>query len=133
MRKEPFIVDLREYHNNFDFLIPAPPSGHGISKLPECEDNATIESLAVDNFICPLNQSIVRNPNSTFVGVARGMMLHKTNNIYDGDVIVIDRNKKPAFGSVGIYLRDGRYVLRCLVQGWDADIWGMVVSVLKTI
>lgn len=47
MRKEPFVVALRECHGNYDFLMLGPSSESGISMLPALGEGKYSVALAI--------------------------------------------------------------------------------------
>lgn len=98
-----------------------------------------------------INEYLVRNPVSTFFFAVQGDSMEGAE-IFDGDILVVDKSVRPAHGHIVVafvdgerlvkrlYRRAGRVALVAenphyptleLSEGQQLDVWGVVVGKFK--
>ncbi len=85
--------------------LPLPFANEGIE--------AGFPSPAQDymDFAIDLNHELVSNPQSTFYGRVRGNSM-KDAQVFDGDILVIDKALEPKDGDMAVCFLDGEFTLK---------------------
>jgi len=60
-----------------------------------------------------LNKTLVPHPNSTFFGRVKGHSMRDAQ-IYDGDILIIDKSISPANGKQAVCYIDGEFAIKTL-------------------
>lgn len=100
-----------------------------------------------------LNRELVRNPTASFLARVRGESMRDAG-LDDGDLILIDRSRRPVSGSMvlawvdggftvkTLVLTEGRALLRAAHPGYPdlalseedgSQIWGVVTHMIRTV
>lgn len=58
-----------------------------------------------------LNRELVRRPEATFCVVARGQSMVDAN-LFDGDILVVDRSLTAQSGSIAVCILDGEFLVK---------------------
>ncbi len=61
-----------------------------------------------------LNKFLIKNPSSTFVGVAKGVSMLGAG-IYDGDLLIIDKGERPMNNRIAVCVLDNDFTLKRLI------------------
>lgn len=98
-----------------------------------------------------LNKHLIKNPASTFVGVAKGVSMMGAG-INDGDLLIIDKAERPLNNRVAVCVLDNDFTLKRLIlknkkiflapenpdfpeidisQYYDFEIWGILTHSIK--
>src|SRR3954463_2770055 len=78
--------------------------------------DATGFGAAADDYMergIDLNEQLIRNKPATFFMRVTGSSMTGAN-IYDGDIVIVDRSAKPASGKIVIAIVDGEMLIRRL-------------------
>jgi len=68
-----------------------------------------------------LNRHLIKHPNSTFYGRARGDSMQDVG-IFDGDLLIIDKSISAKNGSIAVCFIDGDFTVKSILIEKDA-IW----------
>lgn len=68
-----------------------------------------------------LNRHLIKHPNSTFYGRARGDSMQNIG-IFDGDLLIIDKSISPSNGSIAVCFIDGDFTVKTIKIQQDL-IW----------
>ncbi len=78
--------------------------------------------------ILNLQDFVVQHPTSTFFARAGTDMEHE---IFENDILVIDRSLKPVFGNLVLIVKDNEFSLvRLAASTGQITVWGVVTYVL---
>ncbi|MTI29749.1 LexA family protein [Xanthovirga aplysinae] len=104
------------------------------------------------NYRLDLNRELIKNPEKTFFARVNGHSL-RNSNIFDGDILVIDRSVEPQHDKVAVCCIDGEFTVKRLhkveddlflmpessnfkpikvEEGNDFQVWGVVTFVIHT-
>ena len=99
-----------------------------------------------------LNKHLIKNPASTFIGVAKGVSMTGAG-IYDGDLLVIDKAERPLNNRIAVCVLDSEFTLKRLIlknkkiflapenpdfpeidvaNYYDFEIWGILRYSIKS-
>ena len=134
-------------------LVPLPDAPRQALPLDGVKVSAGFPSPAADyeDKCLDINDYLVRNPVSTFFFAVQGESMQGAE-IFDGDVLVVDKSIRPRHGHIVVafvngerlvkrlYRRAGRVALVAehpayppleIREGMELDVWGVVVGRFK--
>ncbi len=101
--------------------------------------------------VLDLNKLLIHNPSSTFFGKVVGNSLQEAE-VYEGDILIIDKSLTPANGNITVCFIDGDFTLKFFERKADYvllkpanksykpirvtkdnnfQIWGVVTAIIK--
>ena len=137
----------------FGFFVPLPDAPRQYLPLDSTKVSAGFPSPAADyvDRSLDINEYLVRNPVSTFFFPVEGDSMEGAE-IFDGDILVVDRSIKAQHGSIVIAFIDGERLVKRLYsrggkvalvaenpkypplvvhEGNELTVWGVVVGRFK--